>query len=97
LGDQQAAAFGQACLSPGEAKVSYGTGNSLLLNVGNKRAKTTEGIISTVFYRLDEGDPVYALEGSIAVTGLAVRWLRDNMGFFNQSDDIEKTGGRSRG
>ena len=90
LGDQQAAAFGQACLSPGEAKVSYGTGNSLLLNVGNKRAKTTEGIISTVFYRLDEGDPVYALEGSIAVTGLAVRWLRDNMGFFNQSDDIEK-------
>ena len=89
LGDQQAAAFGQACLAPGEAKISYGTGNSLLLNVGAEPAKPADGLISTVFYRLADEEPVYALEGSIAVTGLAVRWLRDNMGFFNSSDDIE--------
>ena len=89
LGDQQAAAFGQACLSVGEAKISDGTGNSLLLNVGSEPAAPADGLISTVFYRLGDDEPVYALEGSIAVTGLAVRWLRDNMGFFNSSDDIE--------
>ncbi len=89
LGDQQAAAFGQASLSPGEAKNTYGTGNFLLLNTGEKPQWSEHGLITTVAYRLGNQPAVYALEGSIAVTGSLVQWLRDNLGFFNSADEIE--------
>jgi glycerol kinase len=89
LGDQQAATFGQACLSPGEAKNTYGTGNFLLLNTGTERVASTNGLITTVCYQLGRQPPVYALEGSIAVTGSLVQWLRDNLGLISSADEIE--------
>jgi glycerol kinase len=89
LGDQQAATFGQACLAPGEAKNTYGTGNFLLLNTGTSRVMSGNGLLTTVCYALDGQAPVYALEGSIAVTGSLVQWLRDNLGLIDSADDIE--------
>ena len=89
LGDQQAATFGQACLRPGEAKNTYGTGNFLLLNTGTEPQTSEHGLITTVAYRLGNQPAVFALEGSIAVTGSLVQWLRDNLGFFHSADDIE--------
>ena len=89
LGDQQAATFGQACLSPGEAKNTYGTGNFLLLNTGTTPVTSKHGLLTTVCYRIGDADPVYALEGSVAVTGSLVQWLRDNLGLFETSDDVE--------
>ena len=89
LGDQQAATFGQACLQPGEAKNTYGTGNFLLLNTGTERVLSDNGLITTVCYALGEQSPVYALEGSIAVTGSLVQWLRDNLGLIASADEIE--------
>jgi len=89
LGDQQAATFGQACLRPGEAKNTYGTGNFVLLNTGNRPVRSEHGLITTVCYRLGERDPVYALEGSIAVTGSLVQWLRDNLGLIESAAEIE--------
>ena len=79
LGDQQAATFGQACLEVGEAKNTYGTGNFLLLNTGTEKVLSANGLLTTVCYQLGEQAPVYALEGSIAVTGSLVQWLRDNL------------------
>ncbi|MBC2682139.1 glycerol kinase GlpK [Corynebacterium anserum] len=89
LGDQQAAAFGQACLNPGEAKNTYGTGNFLLLNTGRQPQWSTHGLLTTVAYRLGNQPASFALEGSIAVTGSLVQWLRDNMGFFNSAEEVE--------
>ena len=89
LGDQQAATFGQACLAVGEAKNTYGTGNFVLLNTGTERVASTHGLITTVCYQLGSDAPVYALEGSIAVTGSLVQWLRDNLGLISSADEIE--------
>ena len=82
LGDQQAAMVGQVCLSPGEAKNTYGTGNFLLLNTGTDLVRSQNGLLSTVCYQFGDQPPVYALEGSIAVTGSAVQWLRDQLGLI---------------
>ncbi|HET8582084.1 MAG TPA: glycerol kinase GlpK [Jatrophihabitans sp.] len=89
LGDQQAATFGQACLEPGEAKNTYGTGNFLLLNTGTSRVQSKHGLLTTVCYALPAREPVYALEGSIAVTGALVQWLRDNLGLIGSAAEIE--------
>ncbi|MFW0796054.1 glycerol kinase GlpK [Gordonia sp. CPCC 205515] len=89
LGDQQAATFGQACLSPGEAKNTYGTGNFLLLNTGTEPVFSDHGLLTTVCYRIGDQDARYALEGSIAVTGSLVQWLRDNLGLFAHASEIE--------
>ncbi|HLY34829.1 MAG TPA: glycerol kinase GlpK, partial [Jatrophihabitantaceae bacterium] len=89
LGDQQAATFGQACLQPGEAKNTYGTGNFLLLNTGADKVLSRNGLLTTVCYRLGEEPAAYALEGSIAVTGSLVQWLRDNLGLIASADEIE--------
>jgi glycerol kinase len=89
LGDQQAAMFGQACLEPGEAKNTYGTGNFLLLNTGTDKVLSRNGLITTVCYTLPGAETVYALEGSIAVTGALVQWLRDNFGLIRDASEVE--------
>ena len=89
LGDQQAATFGQACLAVGEAKNTYGTGNFVLLNTGTEKVDSAHGLITTVCYQLGTADPVYALEGSIAVTGSLVQWMRDNLGLIRSAPEIE--------
>lgn len=89
LGDQQAATFGQACFEPGTAKNTYGTGNFLLLNTGTELVTSSHGLLTTVCYQL-EGEPaVYALEGSVAVTGSLVQWLRDNLGMIRTAPEVE--------
>jgi glycerol kinase len=88
LGDQHAATVGQACLAPGEAKNTYGTGNFMLLNTGSEIVPSESGLLTTVAYAL-ESDPVYALEGSVAVTGAAVQWLRDQLEIIRTTDEIE--------
>ncbi|RJO72257.1 glycerol kinase [Nocardia panacis] len=93
LGDQQAATFGQACLSPGEAKNTYGTGNFMLLNTGTTPVPSKHGLLTTVCYQLGAQPAVYALEGSIAVTGSLVQWLRDNLGIIHSADEIEPLAG----
>ncbi|MFJ6675304.1 glycerol kinase GlpK [Actinosynnema sp. NPDC091369] len=90
LGDQQAATFGQACLSPGEAKNTYGTGNFVLLNTGTDKVMSENGLLTTVCYKIGSQAPVYALEGSIAVTGSLVQWLRDNLGMISTAAEIEQ-------
>jgi len=90
LGDQQAATFGQACLSPGEAKNTYGTGNFMLLNTGTEKVMSENGLLTTVCYKIGEAPAVYALEGSIAVTGSLVQWLRDNLGMISSAAEIEE-------
>jgi glycerol kinase len=89
LGDQQAAMFGQVCFAPGEAKNTYGTGNFMLLNTGTELVRSKNGLLSTVCYQFGSDRPVYALEGSIAVTGSAVQWLRDQLGIISGAADIE--------
>ena len=89
LGDQQAATFGQACLSPGEAKNTYGTGNFLLLNTGTEKVLSSNGLLTTVCYKIGDAPAVYALEGSIAVTGSLIQWLRDNLGIISAAPEIE--------
>jgi glycerol kinase len=89
LGDQQAALVGQACFLPGEAKNTYGTGCFLLLNTGETPVESTRGLLTTVAYRFGEAPAVYALEGSIAIAGALVQWLRDNLDFFDFSHHIE--------
>ncbi|MBD9698619.1 glycerol kinase GlpK [Flavimobilis sp. GY10621] len=89
LGDQQAATFGQACFEPGTAKNTYGTGNFMLLNTGTEPVRSENGLLTTVCYKIGDQPTVYALEGSIAVTGSLVQWLRDNLGFFEDAADIE--------
>jgi len=89
LGDQQAALVGQTCFSPGEGKCTYGTGNFLLVNTGERAVASTRGLLTTVGYKFGEAAAVYALEGSIAVTGALVQWLRDNLGLIASAGDIE--------
>ncbi|NMM25193.1 MAG: glycerol kinase GlpK [Phycicoccus sp.] len=89
LGDQQAAMFGQVCFAPGEAKNTYGTGNFMLLNTGTDLVRSKNGLLSTVCYQVGTDKPVYALEGSIAVTGSAVQWLRDQLGIISGASEIE--------
>ena len=89
LGDQQAATVGQVCFSPGMAKNTYGTGNFMLLNTGTEPVRSKHGLLTTVAYRFGEADPVYALEGSIAVTGSAVQWLRDQLGIISGAGEVE--------
>jgi glycerol kinase len=89
LGDQQAAMFGQVCFAPGEAKNTYGTGNFLLLNTGTEPVRSKNGLLTTVCYQCGTDAPVYALEGSIAVTGSAVQWLRDQLGLIAGASEIE--------
>ncbi|HEX8489292.1 MAG TPA: glycerol kinase GlpK [Propionibacteriaceae bacterium] len=89
LGDQQAAMVGQVCLSAGEAKNTYGTGNFLLLNTGEELVRSQHGLLSTVCYRFGQAPPVYALEGSIAVTGSAVQWLRDQLKLIRNAEESE--------
>ncbi|GAA1705115.1 glycerol kinase GlpK [Fodinicola feengrottensis] len=90
LGDQQAATFGQACLSPGEAKNTYGTGNFVLLNTGTEKVMSDNGLLTTVCYKIGSADTVYALEGSIAVTGSLVQWIRDNLKMISSAAEIEQ-------
>lgn len=90
LGDQQAAAFGQTAFTEGDAKNTYGTGNFLLVNSGSTPVFSSNGLITTVAYQLGDAAAVYALEGSIAVTGSLVQWLRDNLGIISASSEIEQ-------
>jgi glycerol kinase len=89
LGDQQAALVGQTCFKPGEAKNTYGTGCFTLINTGDKPFPSNYGLVTTVAYKLGDAPAVYALEGSIAITGALVQWLRDNLGIIEKSPDIE--------
>ncbi|GAB4416225.1 MAG: glycerol kinase GlpK [Anaerolineales bacterium] len=89
LGDQQAALFGQTCYAPGEAKNTYGTGCFMLLNTGEKPVPSKAGLLTTLGYKIGDQPPVYALEGSIAITGALVQWLRDNLGLIETSSDVE--------
>jgi glycerol kinase len=89
LGDQQAATVGQVCFAPGEAKNTYGTGNFMLLNTATKIIRSRAGLLTTPCYKFGKADTVYALEGSIAVTGSAVQWLRDQLEIIKTAADIE--------
>jgi glycerol kinase len=89
LGDQQAATFGQAAFDKGESKNTYGTGNFLIVNTGDELVASSHGLISTVAYQREGFPARYALEGSIAVTGSLVQWLRDSLGLFERASDVE--------
>ncbi len=89
LGDQQAALVGQTCFNPGEAKNTYGTGCFMLLNTGEKPVPSKSGLLTTVAYQFHNAPALYALEGSIAVAGSLVQWMRDNLGIIDKSQDIE--------
>jgi glycerol kinase len=89
-GDQQAALFGQACFDVGQAKNTYGTGNFLLQNTGQQVVPSKSGLLTTGFYALERGNSYYALEGSIAITGAAVQWLRDNLKMIASADETEE-------
>ena len=90
LGDQQAALVGQTCFNPGQGKNTYGTGCFLLMNTGKKPVQSKHGLLTTVAYQLGDEPVHYALEGSVAITGALVQWLRDNLGIIKNSPDIEK-------
>jgi len=89
LGDQQAALVGQTCFEPGEAKNTYGTGCFMLMNTGGRPVPSTAGLVTTVAYQLGDEPPCYALEGSIAIAGALVQWLRDNLGLIAKSSEVE--------
>jgi glycerol kinase len=89
LGDQQAALFGQTCFDVGDAKNTYGTGCFMLLNTGQIAVQSKHGLLTTLAYKIGGEKPVYALEGSIAITGALVQWLRDNLGLINTSAEVE--------
>src|SRR5690606_17631051 len=89
LGDQQAATFGQACFEVGMAKNTYGTGNFMLINTGSEKVPSENGLLTTVCYKIGDQPTVYALEGSIAVTGSLVQWLRDNLGLIGSAPEVE--------
>jgi glycerol kinase len=90
LGDQQAATFGQTCFSPGEAKNTYGTGNFMLINTGTELVQSKSGLLTTVGYKIGDNDPIYCLEGSIAITGALVQWLRDNLKLIKAAPEVEE-------
>lgn len=89
LGDQQAATFGQACFEVGQAKNTYGTGNFMLINTGEELVRSENGLLTTVAYKIGDSKPIYALEGSVAVTGSLVQWVRDNLGLIKSAPEIE--------
>src|SRR5208283_5675008 len=89
LGDRQAALVGQACFQPGEAKNTYGTGCFMLMNTGEKPVQSQFGLLTTVAYKFGSKPTQYALEGSVAIAGALVQWLRDNLGILARSEDIE--------
>jgi glycerol kinase len=89
LGDQQAATFGQAAFDKGESKNTYGTGNFLIFQTGEEKVKSENGLLTTIGYKLGDGPTHYALEGSIAVTGSLIQWLRDNLGIINSAPEVE--------
>jgi len=89
LGDQHAALFGQTCFSAGEAKNTYGTGCFMLLNTGEKPVPSKAGLLTTMGYKIGDAPAVYALEGSIAITGALIQWLRDNLGLIQSSAEVE--------
>ena len=89
LGDQQAALVGQTCFNPGEAKNTYGTGCFLLMNTGERAVQSNHGLLTTVSYKFGDQPAKYALEGSIAITGALVQWIRDNLGLIQTSSEIE--------
>lgn len=89
LGDQQAAMVGQVCFDEGESKTTYGTGNFALLNTGTEIVKSKNGLLTTVLFKIGEGPAHYALEGSVAVTGSAIQWLRDQLGIISTASEIE--------
>lgn len=90
LGDQQAATFGQAAFKTGESKNTYGTGNFLIFNTGEEIVRSKNGLLTTLGYKLGDAKPHYALEGSIAVTGSLIQWLRDNLNMINSAPEVEK-------
>ena len=90
LGDQQAALFGQTCFDPGSAKNTYGTGCFLLLNTGTSRIPSDHGLLTTIGYQIEGQAPVFALEGSVAIAGAAVQWLRDNLGLISAAYEVEE-------
>jgi glycerol kinase len=90
LGDQQASLFGHKAFKTGDSKNTYGTGCFLLVNTGHNIISSKNGLISTVGYQIENQPPVYALEGSVAVAGSSIQWLRDNIGLINKSSDVEK-------
>jgi glycerol kinase len=90
LGDQQAATFGQTCFAVGEAKNTYGTGNFLLLNTGTEAVQSKNGLLTTVGYKIGDQDAIYCLEGSIAITGALVQWLRDNLKMIKAAPEVEE-------
>jgi glycerol kinase len=90
LGDQQAATFGQAAFDAGGTKNTYGTGNFVIVNTGDQLVRSANGLLTTVAYQLGDAAPRYALEGSIAVTGSLLQWMRDNLGIISHANDIEK-------
>ncbi len=89
LGDQQAAMVGQACFEKGQSKTTYGTGNFALLNTGTEIVKSEHGLLTTVLYKFGESPAVFALEGSVAVTGSAIQWLRDQLGIISTAREVE--------
>jgi glycerol kinase len=89
LGDQQAATFGQTCFAVGEAKNTYGTGNFLLLNTGTEAVPSKSGLLTTVGYKIGDQDAIYCLEGSIAITGALVQWMRDNLKMIKAAPEVE--------
>jgi glycerol kinase len=93
LGDQQAALFGQACFRPGRAKNTYGTGCFLLLNTGERPVPSRHGLLTTVAYQVEGEAAMYALEGSVAIAGAGVQWLRDNLGLIDVASDVEALAG----
>ena len=93
LGDQHAALFGQTCFEPGEAKNTYGTGCFMLMNTGTKVVPSKSGLLTTLGYKIGDKPAVYALEGSIAITGALVQWLRDNLGMITSSAEVEALAG----
>ncbi len=96
LGDQQAATFGQACFEKGMAKNTYGTGNFMLINTGTEPVPSKNGLLTTVCYKIGDQPTVYALEGSIAVSGSLIQWLRDNLGLIGSAPEIEELAKASR-
>jgi len=93
LGDQQAATVGQTCFATGEAKNTYGTGCFMILNTGEELVPSKSGLLTTLCYKMGNAKPVYALEGSIAITGALVQWLRDNLGMISNSAEVEALAG----
>jgi glycerol kinase len=90
LGDQQAATFGQACFDVGQAKNTYGTGNFMLINTGTELVQSKSGLLTTVGYKIGDNDAIYCLEGSIAITGALVQWLRDNLKLIKAAPEVEE-------